>query len=234
MYVQIMEALRERIAAGQYTQTGGKLPSESALIKEFGTSRPTVVRALNELETLGEVVREHGKGTFVREQPASTVERERPGLAVLDRQETSETVKILHVGRQGAPPAVAALLMVAESAPVHLRRYVGLYDSIASELVSLWTPLGLVGAAGLDQPGPLTVPVRRLITAAAEQRLARVDERLSARQTTRQEAEALELDAGEPVLAVTSSVVDASGRVVLVVEVLLPGTLHELTDSYPL
>ncbi|WP_395963085.1 GntR family transcriptional regulator [Actinomadura sp. 6N118] len=230
-----METLRARIAAGKYTETGGKLPSESALIKEFGTSRPTVVRALNELETRGEVVREHGKGTFVRDRSDATVaERERPGLAVLDRQETSDTVKMIHVGRQSARPPVTALLGVAESAPVHLRRYVGVHDSIASELVSLWTPLDIAGAAGLDQQGPLTVPVRRLVTAAAGARLTRVDERLSARRTSAQEVEALELEAGEPVLAVLASVVDASGRVVLVAEVLLPGTLHELTDSYPL
>ncbi|SNT36845.1 UTRA domain-containing protein [Actinomadura meyerae] len=126
------------------------------------------------------------------------------------------------------------LLGLAESAPVHLRRYVGLYDSIASELVSLWTPLDVARASGLDQDGLLTVPVRQLLTAHAKDRLARVDERLRARRATDQERQSLDLVEGEPVLSVLGSVVDSTGRTVLVVEAVLPGSLHVLEESYGL
>jgi len=36
------------------------------------------------------------------------------------------------------------------------------------------------------------------------------------------------------VLAMVGTVIDAGDRPVLVVEVVLPGTLHDLEDSYPL
>ncbi|WP_433469913.1 UTRA domain-containing protein [Spirillospora sp. CA-128828] len=141
---------------------------------------------------------------------------------------------MLEVGRRPAPNQVAALLGLAESAPVLLRRYVGLYDDIASELVSLWAPLDVARSTGLDQEGPLTVPVRQLMTAGITERLTRIDERLRARRPTSDERDALDLVEGEPVLSVLGSVVDSAGRTVLVVEVALPGSLHVLEDSYGL
>ncbi|MEV4677221.1 GntR family transcriptional regulator [Actinomadura sp. NPDC049382] len=228
-----METLRARIKDGTYP-VNARIPSESALGREFGAARPTVVRALNEMQLLGELHREHGRGTFVKAAPSSGARSSRPGLAVLDRQETASSVMLVEVSRVPAPNAVAMLLGLAESAPVHLRRYVGLYDSIASELVSLWTPLDVARASGLDQDGLLTVPVRQLLTAHAKDRLVRVDERLRARRATDQERRSLDLVEGEPVLSVLGSVVDSTGRTVLVVEAALPGSLHVLEESYGL
>jgi DNA-binding GntR family transcriptional regulator len=232
-YVRIMEALRRRIADGTYP-VGEPLPSEAKLVKEFGTSRPTVVRALNEMALRGEIEREHGRGSFVKAPPPSAGEQSRPGLAVLERHETEIAVKVVSVGRHAAPPAVATLLGLAESAPVLLRRHVGVYDSIPSDLVSLWAPVDVAQAAGLDQEGPLAVPVRRLLSAGLSERLVRVDERISARRATSEEGKLLDLGSGDPVLVVLGSVLDAAGRAVLAVEVVLPGSLHELEDSYSL
>ncbi|WP_125617523.1 GntR family transcriptional regulator [Actinomadura sp. WAC 06369] len=231
-YVQIIETLRRRIAEGVYP-VNEALPSEPKLMKEFGASRPTVARALNEMQLLGEIRREHGRGSFVLPpSSAGAAERSRPGLAVLDRQESSTSMRVVEVGRQSATNPAAALLGLAEGAAVHLRRYVGFYDSLASELVSLWAPIDVATAAGLDREGLLSVPVRQLMAAGLKERLTRIDERLSARRPTADESELLGLAQGDPVLSVLGSVSDSAGRTVLVVEVVLPGTLHELEDSY--
>src|SRR6476469_7478746 len=104
-YVRIIETLRRRIKDGTYP-VGSKIPSETQLGREFGAARPTVVRALNEMQLLGELQREHGRGTFVRALPtAQGADSNRPGLAVLDRQETGASVRVLDVGRQPAPNA---------------------------------------------------------------------------------------------------------------------------------
>jgi GntR family transcriptional regulator of arabinose operon len=45
---------------------GDRLPSEIELVEQFATSRPTVARALRDLQNLGLVERKVGSGTYVR------------------------------------------------------------------------------------------------------------------------------------------------------------------------
>src|SRR5947209_20509292 len=48
LYYQVLQVLRGRIASGQYP-VGGQLPTDEALMREFGVSRHTVRSALQEL-----------------------------------------------------------------------------------------------------------------------------------------------------------------------------------------
>jgi GntR family transcriptional regulator, arabinose operon transcriptional repressor len=64
-YKQIYNRLRNALANGEFA-AGDKLPSENELVEQFGASRPTVARALAQLETDGLVERKVGSGTFVR------------------------------------------------------------------------------------------------------------------------------------------------------------------------
>lgn len=63
-YKQIYAQLHRALMANEY-DTGDKLPSESELVARFGASRPTVSRALAQLEVDGLVERRAGSGTFV-------------------------------------------------------------------------------------------------------------------------------------------------------------------------
>ncbi|MGM0124364.1 hypothetical protein IGI37_001741 [Enterococcus sp. AZ194] len=66
-YVQIMEQVTEQIKQG--TLRGGeRLPSERKLAELFGVNRSTVVRSLEELTSLGVLIRKQGSGTFVNEE----------------------------------------------------------------------------------------------------------------------------------------------------------------------
>jgi len=66
-YKQIYAQLRQSLADHAYSP-GGKLPSENELVEQFGASRPTVGRALAQLESEGLVERRAGSGTFIRVQ----------------------------------------------------------------------------------------------------------------------------------------------------------------------
>jgi GntR family transcriptional regulator of arabinose operon len=62
---QIFEHVLADIESG-LLKDGERLPSEIELVKQFTTSRPTVARALRDLQNLGLVERKVGSGTYVR------------------------------------------------------------------------------------------------------------------------------------------------------------------------
>jgi DNA-binding LacI/PurR family transcriptional regulator len=67
---RIRQTLIAAIASGQY-ETGQRLPSEAELVKMFGASRPTVNRALRELQLSGVIDRRAGSGSYVRADAAA-------------------------------------------------------------------------------------------------------------------------------------------------------------------
>jgi GntR family transcriptional regulator len=66
MYLQIMEQIRARVAAGDWA-AGRELPSIRALAAGLNVSVITVKRAYLDLESEGVIVTRHGKGSFVAE-----------------------------------------------------------------------------------------------------------------------------------------------------------------------
>jgi DNA-binding LacI/PurR family transcriptional regulator len=69
-YKQIYMQLRQALTNHDYA-VGHRLPSENDLVEQYGASRPTVSRALAQLESEGLVERRAGSGTFAREQSSS-------------------------------------------------------------------------------------------------------------------------------------------------------------------
>jgi len=66
-YKRIYVKLRDLLSSGVYNE-GHKLPSENELVERFGASRPTVRRALAQLETEGFVEKKMGSGTVVSQR----------------------------------------------------------------------------------------------------------------------------------------------------------------------
>lgn len=62
---EISRYLSDAVGSGKYG-LGSRLPSEAQLVKQFKVSRPTVRRALRDLESDGLVERKTGSGTYVR------------------------------------------------------------------------------------------------------------------------------------------------------------------------
>lgn len=66
LYVQLREALVQRISSGVW-KPGSAIPNEIELAREFGLSPGTVRKALDWMEQAHLVVRQQGRGTFVRD-----------------------------------------------------------------------------------------------------------------------------------------------------------------------
>ena len=68
MYLQIMEQIKRRVAAGDWPG-GGDIPSIRELAVALRVSVITVKRAYLELEREGIIVTQQGRGSFVAPQP---------------------------------------------------------------------------------------------------------------------------------------------------------------------
>lgn len=230
-YAQIVNTIQRRISDGTYPP-GALLPSETQLVREFGVSRPTVVRALQMLRTTGWIDREHGRGSFVRNQ-AILADQKRPGRALLDEAEAAGRGVLLHVGRAAAPAAVAALLRTPAETPALLRRQLIERDGEPSELVSWWFPLEVAEGTDLTKPDPLPGGVHQHLHAVKRVRFDHIAERIRARLATTEESRLLKLAKRAAVLNLLLAVYDADNQPLQVVDAVLPGDLHELEDVYP-
>jgi len=70
-YLSISRELRDNIVSGKY-DSAHPFPSETALMRRFGASRHTVLRALRELQSQGLVKRRQGAGTFLTRKARET------------------------------------------------------------------------------------------------------------------------------------------------------------------
>ncbi len=78
---EISRQLHADIVAGRYG-VNQRLPSESQLVKKFGVSRPTVARALRELEAKGLIKRRVGAGSYVQSPNPDAIASRMLGLLV--------------------------------------------------------------------------------------------------------------------------------------------------------
>lgn len=72
LYKQLEDSVTQAIGSGQI-KPGDKLPTEGELVEAFGLSRPVVRQAYGSLAASGLVVRERGRGTFVKAQNYGTL-----------------------------------------------------------------------------------------------------------------------------------------------------------------
>ena len=92
---RVFQELLAKIASGRYAASG-KLPSEAQLGERFGVSRPTVGRALKDLQAQGLIERRAGSGTFL--DPGSAPAREKPSCELgllIPRLGTTEIFEVI-------------------------------------------------------------------------------------------------------------------------------------------
>lgn len=102
--VSLVDSLRRRIVDGTIP-SGEKLPSESALIGEFGVSRTVVREAVSRLQAEGLVYTRRGSGSFALTPPSADDE----SAGGMRRPRTIEERRALLAFRAGIESEAAAL-----------------------------------------------------------------------------------------------------------------------------
>jgi len=111
-YQQIIESLKRNIEAGRY-RNGVRLPSEAELMRRFGVSRMTVVKAMQHLQQAGLLVRRAGSGTYASD--ADPAQKPVFGLLIPDLGRT-EIFEPICQGMSASPNASGHSLSWGHSA----------------------------------------------------------------------------------------------------------------------
>lgn len=140
-YSVIHDDIVEQVRTGSL-EPGMRLPSESDLAKRYGVSRMTVRQALDLLASDEIVVRKHGSGTFVREQPRQGrhIDRLRSFAAELADVDVTVESEMVRSELVDAPIEVAEALALAPGDPVHRLTRVRVVDGVPAALQDTWIP----------------------------------------------------------------------------------------------
>jgi GntR family transcriptional regulator len=94
IYVQIMEQIRQMVASGELKQ-GDQLPTVRQLATELRVNFNTIARAYRMLDEAGLISTQHGRGTYIWEQPSEeTIQKLRQqGLEGLTRRYLAEAAR---------------------------------------------------------------------------------------------------------------------------------------------
>ncbi|MEV0774555.1 GntR family transcriptional regulator [Streptomyces sp. NPDC050428] len=255
-YERIADELRQSIRAGEL-RPGDRLPSETKLAEDHRRSVPTIRDALRLLQDEGLIEKLHGRGNFVR-KPRTTVlrtnerhqwEKDRAREPERERLKTGSTEHdtgltvndlVFHAAYREikAGADLADVFDVPEGTAFIERTFRTRYDAenapftlVTSYLVRSLVEANpdLLDAANEPWPGGTQ---SQLHSVGIE--LGRIEERVTARPPTPEEAEELELPPGTSVLLLRKTSYDIEGRAVEMSDVTLPGDRTEMLFTTPL
>jgi len=240
-YRHIVDEVRAEIMDGR-RPAGSRIPSENELAAQYGTSRPTVRRALAVLKAEGLVVSEQGRGAFVRPKPhvrllvtgASYRKHRALGLPGFNAQALEQgqrpEQRIRVVATVSATAEVALRLDVDEGAPVVLRSRTFLLEGEPVALCDSYYPADMATGTAIEQPRRIRGGVYAIIEDPAgpiRRQIAWSVDDLVARMPTHEEAVELRLPPGVPVIRVLRTVFDSADRPVEVQDSVVAANRHE-------
>jgi GntR family histidine utilization transcriptional repressor len=226
IFQRIKDYLVAEIAAGRWKE-GDVVPSEQALVRQFGVSRMTVNRAVRELTAEQVLTRRQGSGTFVAPQKyqATLVEiksiadeirarghAHRSSLRLLERAKASELMALQFQLAPGEPLFHSMIVHFENEAPIQVEdRWVN--PACAPHY--------------LDQDFASITPNQHLMAAAPLQGATYSIEALAA---PREVADMLAIDARQCCLVLKRKTT-SQGRVASVVTMWHPGNLYQYAGS---
>lgn len=210
LYHQIYLILRNKIVSGIYRR-GQVLPGEQELTRDFGVSRITAKRALNELAAEGLVARERGRGTtVVYEAPQGPVESSVEGLLEnLMAMGLKTDVRLVSFGYAPADEAVARALGCEPGEEVQRAIRVRSLEGEPFSHLTTFVPADIGRSFTAEDLS--TVPLLQLLERCGVV-VSSARQTLSATLADPDVAGLLAVEVGAPLLKITRTVDDQAGR----------------------
>ncbi|MFE4664036.1 GntR family transcriptional regulator [Streptomyces sp. NPDC056716] len=239
-YQRIAAELRAAVEAGTYGP-GDRLPGENDLMAAHGVARMTARQALGVLQAEGIVEARKGAGVFVREfRPIRRLGVERlaqgrwgEGRSVWEADVSGRELVVdsVEVGEEEAAAVIAGVLDLADGERVCVRRRRYTLDGKPVLLAASYLSADLVAGTPITRPdtGPGGVYARLAELGRAP---VRFREEVRSRMPTGDEAEALALPAGIPVMLVVRTAFDADGAAVEVNDMVLDSSAYVLEYGF--
>jgi len=210
LYHQIYLVLREQIRSG-VLRPGDILPGEHDLASDYGVSRITVKRALNELAADGLVNRARGRGTQVVETDAA------PALSTSGEGQLEDLlsmgletdVAVLDFSYVPAPPEVAQALGCGAGEEVQRCVRVRALDNEPFSYLTTYIPSDIGHTFG---PEDLTERPLLMLLEQAGVEVEAASQTVTATLADAAVAKALEMEIGSALLKVSRVVTDKQGR----------------------
>lgn len=238
-YKEIADDLRAKIHSGELAP-GETLPREKALMEELGVAQSTVRQAYSVLRAEGLIESRQGSSVKVRaykpiirnaaKRLSADVWMSGRSIWDIDLDERRPEVQT-EVDKIDAPERIAAILGQAGRVCRRQRRFS--LDGQQLQLSTSYFAADLAELAGLDRvdtgPGGMYARLAEVGRKPVEAR-----EQTRARMPSPDEAEALGLGDGTPVIIIVRTVADEAGRILEVNEMTLDASKYILENDFPL
>lgn len=229
LYHQIFLILRNRIYGGTLAP-GDLVAGEQELGHEFGVSRITAKRALNELADAGLVIRERGRGTRVVKRPpppavTSSIEGWLENISLMG---LATEARVLDFGYVPASEDIASALGLKQGMEVQRAVRVRLLDGQPMSYLVTYVPSDI--GRNFDADDLNAMPLLHLLERAGVN-VASARQSISATMADPGVASALSIAPGAPLIEVRRVVRDAADRPVEYLRVLYRPDLYRFEMS---
>jgi DNA-binding GntR family transcriptional regulator len=209
LYFQVASRLEELIKSGELPP-GSRLENEIAIADKIGLARPTMRQAISYLVSKGLLVRKRGVGTQVAHPPVRRLVELSSLYDDLERAHRQPRTEVLSFAEVAAPDEVAVALRLPSGSPVIAVQRLRYAQDEPLALMHNYLPpdLATITPDVLSRAGLYQI----LREAGINIRIA--DQTISARRATPTEVRLLGETRGAPLLAMSRTAYDDTGRAV--------------------
>ena len=210
LWRRIADVLRREIAAGTH-QTGQRIPSEAALANRFSVNRHTVRQAVAALVQDGLVRTEQGRGTIVTSRPIDYPIGPRTRFSeIVSRQARAPSGRLISATEAEADVEVASALELSRGDRVLRLETLSAADGVPLNVATSWFPADRLPGfvAHYAETGSITKALERCGVADYHRRETRVTARIA----DAEDALALKIEPGSPLIATESVNTDPDGK----------------------